>query len=121
MFKQGLIILSIFMIMPVVCEQTEPVQPKCVIKKKVKSASKKEIKEQILDQFDIILQQSSELIRELTYVHDESIRSVKELAMNKEICASKEEYEACQKRLERYTQKMSKVIEEVNVFSNSLR
>jgi len=106
---------------PVFCKQPTTSQATSVIKKKQKSPSKKETKEHILDQFDIILEQSTRLIRELTQIQDRSIASVKELAMNREICSSNEKYQACQKRLERYTQKMDKVIEEVEDFSNSLR
>ena len=77
---------------------------KPVIKKKKASNSK--IKEDIVDKHDLILQQSLELVRELTNLSDESLQCVREIVTNQDSFASKEECETCQKRLEQYNKKI---------------
>lgn len=113
MFKNIMIMTFVVTFFAVDCVEKIVV----VKKKREKKVSKNKMKEQIVEQLDQIIDQSLELIRELTHVSGESIDHVKEIASNQDKLTSKKECQACQKRLKQYTQKMSEMIKEVRSFS----
>jgi hypothetical protein len=120
MFRKGVVAAFLFGFVYSLPVEEKVVQKPMVIKKK-KKASKNKIKEQIVDQLDLLLQQSSELIRGLTNLSDESLQCVREIVTNQDDFGSKKEYETCQKRLEGYNKRVREMVEEVRIFSQSLR
>lgn len=120
MFKRGIVTFFLCAITFSFSIVAGNVQKPVIIKKK-KKISKNKVKEEIVNQLDLVLQQSSELIRRLTNLSDESVRCVRDLITNQDCFASKKECEACQKRLEQYNKKMRDMVEEVKVFSENLR
>jgi hypothetical protein len=120
MFRESVAAFFLFGFVSSLSVEEKTVQKPVVIKKK-KKASKNKIKEEIVDQLDLLLQQSSELIRGLTHLSDESLQCVREIVTNQDSFASKKEYDACQKRLEQYNKKMREMVGEVRIFSESLR
>jgi hypothetical protein len=112
MFKKCLMSLLLFSSLYIFCAQS-------VIKKKEKKPSINQQKEQIVHQCEIALDLSLELISVLGNLCKQLALCVKEIVTNNDGLKSKDECDACQKRLEQYNKEVRNMVEKTRSFSTS--
>ena len=112
MFRKSLISLFLLSSVYIFCSQS-------VIKKRKKSLSVNKRKEQIVNQCELALDLSLELISLLGNVCKELALCVKEIVMSNDNFKSKDQCDACQKRLEQYNKKVRCMVEEARSFSTT--
>lgn len=112
MFKKCLISFFLLSSVYLFCTQS-------VIKKRKKSPSVNKRKEHIVNQCELALDLSLELISLLGNVCKELALCVKEIVTSNDNFKSKDQCETCQKRLEQYNKKVRCMVEEARSFSIS--
>jgi hypothetical protein len=112
MFKKCLITLLFLTSIVIFCSGS-------VIKKRAKTPSRNKQKEEIVHQCEEALDLSLELISLLGHVCKQLARCIKEIIIQSSVLQSKDECEACQKRLEQYTKKVRDMVEISRSFSTS--